>query len=350
MDRTRPERKKLIRMLSLTDPAEIESLYKQAYQVKKGYVGTKVYFRGLIELSNICAKNCYYCGIRSGNSNVQRYQIGKEEVLAEARWCYEQRYGSLVLQGGEREDRAWTDFVTELVIGIKELSQGKLGITLSLGEQTEDVYRQWFEAGAHRYLLRIEESNTMLYKTLHPADHSFEHRLESLRMLRKLGYQNGTGVMIGLPGQTVEHLADDILFFFDEDIDMIGMGPFIPHHETPFGHLVAEYDPAHALEMGLKMIAVTRIALKDVNIASTTALQALQPVGREMGLLAGANIIMPNVTDTSFRKSYQLDEGKPGLDENALSSRNALEESILSIGETIGYSEWGDSRHFKAKT
>ncbi len=346
----RPNREELIAMLSLADPAELESLYRQAYEVKKRYVGTKVFFRGLIELSNICSKNCYYCGIRSGNTKVKRYQISKGEVLMEARWCWEQRYGSLVIQAGEREDKAWTDFITEIVTEINAFSQVQLGVTLSLGEQTEDIYRQWFEAGAHRYLLRIEESSSILYKELHPADHSFARRLECLRTLKKVGYQTGTGVMIGLPGQTAEHLADDILFFYDEDIDMIGMGPFIPHHETPLAHLLPSCDPRQALEAGLKMIAVTRIALKDVNIASTTALQALMPSGRELGLLAGANIIMPNITDTSFRRGYQLYEGKPGLDENALSSREALERSILSIGETIGYEEWGDSRHFKTRS
>lgn len=343
----RPNRDELIAMLSLTDPSETEALYRRAYEVKRRYVGTKVYFRGLIELSNICSKDCHYCGIRSGNPNVRRYTICREEVIAEAKWCFEQRYGSIVLQAGEREDAAWTDFVTDLIQGIKEVSGGELGITLSLGEQTDEVYRCWHEAGAHRYLLRIETSNPALYQTLHPADHSFEKRLNCLRTLKKLGYQVGTGVMIGLPGQTVADLADDILFFYDEDIDMLGMGPFIPHHETPLAHLVDGYDAGAALDRGLKMIAACRIALKDVNIASTTALQALMSTGRELGLLAGANIIMPNITDTRFRESYQLYEGKPGLDENAISSREGLERSILSIGESIGYGEWGDSRHFR---
>ncbi len=346
MNYSRPQRDELIKMLSLSEPDEIAALYKQAYQVKLEHVGNKVHLRGIIELSNICSKDCYYCGIRSSNTKMERYQICREEVLEEASWCFQQRYGSLVLQAGEREDKVWTDFITQLVSDIKTLSQGKLGITLSLGEQSEEVFRQWFEAGAHRYLLRIEEADPELYKTLHPADHSFEKRRECLRILRKVGYQTGTGVMIGLPGQTVEHLADDILFFFDEDIDMIGMGPFIPHQDTPFAHLVPGYDNEKALEAGLKMIAATRIALKDVNIASTTALQALQAAGREMGLLAGANIIMPNVTSTSYRKGYQLYEGKPGLDENAPDTRDALEKSIHSIGESIAYDEWGDSKHF----
>ncbi len=343
----RPEREDLIKMLSTSGKEAENDLFRRAYEVKKRYVGTTVYFRGLIELSNICSKNCYYCGIRSGNPNVQRYTITREEVLEEAKWCLDQRYGSIVLQAGERSDRAWVDFVTGLVRDIKDLSVGKLGITLSLGEQTEETYRAWYEAGAHRYLLRIETSDPVHYKSLHPADHSHAERLQCLRLLRKLNYQTGTGVMIGLPGQSIENLADDILFFYDMDIDMIGMGPFIPHHETPLADQEASFKAEDALNMGLKMIAATRIALKDVNIASTTALQALDGHGRELGLLAGANIIMPNVTDTRFRRGYQLYEGKPGLDENALGSRIALEKSILSIGETIGYDEWGDSRHFR---
>ncbi len=345
----RPNRDELIILLSLSDPDEVEALYKRAYDVKKEYVGTTVYFRGLIELSNICAKNCYYCGIRSGNSKVKRYTIAKDEVLAEAKWCFEQGYGSIVLQSGEREDAAYTGYIVELIQAIKELSGGELGITLSLGEQTEEVYQKWYEAGAHRYLLRIETSNPQLYAALHPADHSYHRRLQCLRTLKKLNYQVGTGVMIGLPGQTVADLADDILFFYDEDIDMIGMGPFIPHHETPLADYSQSFDPAQALEAGLKMIAVCRIALKDVNIASTTALQALFPTGRELGLQAGANILMPNLTDVQYREGYQLYDGKPCLDENASLCKNCLENRIKSIGETIGYREWGDSRHFQGR-
>ncbi len=345
----RPNRQELIEMLSLKKKDEIEALYKRAYEVKKQYVGTKVYLRGLIELSNICTRNCYYCGIRKDNHLLERYYINKEEVLKEAKWCFEQHYGSLTIQAGERSDKSWIDYIEELVKEIKTLTDGKMGITLSLGEQSEETYRRWFEAGAHRYLLRIETSNPELYKNLHPAENSFENRLECIRSLEKIGYQVGSGVMIGLPNQTMEDLADDILFFYDEDIDMIGMGPFIPHHQTPLAYLLATFHPDEALEQALKMIAATRIALKDVNIASTTALQALHPKGRELGLLAGANVLMPNITDTRFREGYQLYEGKPGLNENALAIRKALEESIYSIGESIGYDEWGDSPHFKNK-
>ena len=345
----RPNRQELIEMLSLQAKDEIEELYRKAYEVKKQYVGTKVYLRGLIELSNICTRNCYYCGIRRDNHNVERYNIDQEEVLKEARWCFEQHYGSLTIQAGERSDKSWIDYIEELIKEIKTLTDGKMGITLSLGEQSEETYLRWFEAGAHRYLLRIETSNPDLYKSLHPAENSFENRLGCIRSLKKIGYQVGSGVMIGLPHQTMEDLADDILFFYDEDIDMIGMGPFIPHHQTPLAYLLSTFHPEEALEQALKMIAATRIALKDVNIASTTALQALHPKGRELGLLAGANVLMPNITDTRFRKGYQLYEGKPGLNENALAIRKALEESIFSIGESIGYDEWGDSPHFKSK-
>ena len=345
----RPDKQELIDMLSTTGEEAMQALYNRAYEIKKQYVGTKVYFRGLIELSNICAKNCYYCGIRSGNSEVQRYQIALDEALAEARWCFEQHYGSLVIQAGEREDRAWVDLITELITGIKQLSDGKLGITLSLGEQTEEVYRRWFEAGAHRYLLRIETTNQDLYAKLHPASHSFSHRRECLRLLRKTGYQVGTGVMVGLPEQTLADIADDILFFYDEDVDMLGMGPFIPHHGTPLAYLEKDFDAKAALDMGLKMIATCRIALKDVNIATTTALQALHPEGRELGLLAGANVLMPNITDTRFREGYQLYDGKPCLDENADQCIGCLTRRIASIGEEIGFDEWGDSRHFQKR-
>lgn len=346
----RPIKEALVEMLSLTDEQDLKELYDRAYEIKKKYVGTTVYFRGIIELSNICSKNCFYCGIRSGNPDFKRYTISLDEALAQAKWCYQMNYGSLVIQAGERRDSAWTGLITELITKIKELSNGELGITLSLGEQSLDTYRQWFEAGAHRYLLRIETTNRELYAQLHPADHDFEKRLKCLDYLKEAGYQVGTGIMVGLPGQTVEDIADDILFFYDQDVDMLGMGPFIPHHGTPLSHLVDDFDNDKALKMGLKLIAASRISLKDVNIATTTALQALHPKGREMGLLAGANVLMPNITDTKYREGYQLYEGKPGLNENAMETVEALIQSIESIGESVGFGRWGDSVHFSKRT
>jgi len=346
----RPDKQELIKLLSLQDKAEIQALFNRAYEIKVQNVGNTVFFRGIIELSNICTKNCFYCGIRRDNSNVERYLMTKEEVIEAALWSYEQGYGSVVIQSGEREDDLFTSLITETLYEIKEASKGELGITLSLGEQTFDVYKKWYDAGAHRYLLRIETSNPDLYQKLHPKDHNWEHRVQCLKDLKSIGYQAGTGVMIGLPHQSIEDLANDILFFYDMDIDMLGMGPFIPHTDTPFKGFADDFVAETALENALKMIAVCRIALPDINIASTTALQALNPTGREMGLLAGANIIMPNITDTKYRSNYQLYDGKPCLDENATMCRGCLENRIRSIGETIGYNQWGDSAHHRNKS
>lgn len=332
-------------LLSLQKPEEIEALYKKAYQIKTSVLGKKVYFRGLIEFSNICEKDCLYCGIRKSNKNLERFMMTKEEMLSEARFALENNYGSVVLQSGERTDKYFVDFVENIVREIKNISDGKLGITLCLGEQSEHTYKKWFSAGAHRYLLRIETSNPELYKKIHPPDSSFENRKKCLQILKNCGYQVGTGVMIGIPGQTIHDLASDILFFKDMDVDMIGMGPFIPHKDTPLGK-ETKIKPEEQLELGLKMIAVTRIYLKDVNIASTTALQALSPTGRELGILAGANIIMPNLTETKYRASYKLYDGKPCLDENSAMCKSCLQKRIEAIGETIAFGEWGDSLHF----
>jgi biotin synthase len=346
MKTKRPETNEIIKMLSLTIPEEVEALYKQAYAIKKQQVGTTVFFRGIVELSNICRKNCYYCGIRKDNHNVERFLLTKDEVIKSALWAFEQHYGSVVLQSGERDDDEFVLFIEEVIKALKEKTDGRLGITLSLGEQTEETYARWYNAGAHRYLLRIETSSPELYRKLHPADHDWQHRLNCIRTLKKLGFQTGTGVMIGLPYQTLPDLASDIQFFYDEDIDMIGMGPYIPHADTPLASVMENYKSEEQLELALKMIATCRILLKDINIASTTALQALKPDGREMGLLAGANIIMPNITDSKYRANYQLYNGKPCLDENASLCRNCLERRISGIGETIGYDQWGDSPHF----
>ena len=341
----------IIQLLSLTEKDDIEQLYKQAYKIKTENVGNKVYFRGIIEFSNICAKDCYYCGIRKSNQSVDRFIMEKQEIINSAIWAYEAGYGSIVLQSGEREDNQFADFVEELLLEIKEKTDNKLGITLSLGEQTEETYKRWFNAGGHRYLLRIETSNKSLYQSLHPENHGHEKRIECINSLKRLGYQTGTGVMIGLPNQTIEDLANDILFFEENDIDMIGMGPFIPHHDTPLSNSLGEFNDYKEgqLELALKMIAVARIYLKDVNIASTTALQALDHSGREMGLQAGANIIMPNVTDTKYREKYQLYDNKPCMDENSTMCKACLGNRVKSVGETIGYNEWGDSPHYKKR-
>lgn len=340
----------IIYLLNSTDQKEYDELMQAAYKVKNDNVGHKAYYRGIIEFSNICAKDCYYCGIRKSNPNVPRFAMTIDEIVECAELSWKMNYGSVVLQSGERTDEEFVSFVEEAILAIKKMSNNELGITISLGEQSENTYRRWYVAGAHRYLIRIESSNNELYKTLHPQDHDFNERYECLNRLRRVGYQVGTGVMIGLPKQTTEDLANDIMFFKEQDIDMIGMGPYIPHHETPMGENVKDFDKEKQLKLGLKMIALTRLYLKDVNIASTTALQALLHEGREMGLQAGANIIMPNITHTKYREGYQLYDNKPCTDENATMCRACLEGRIGKIGEDIGYNEWGDSPHWKKRT
>ncbi|MFA7255510.1 MAG: [FeFe] hydrogenase H-cluster radical SAM maturase HydE [Candidatus Omnitrophota bacterium] len=338
----------MLKWLGEKDPVKLEELFREARACAVRHVGTKVYFRGLIEFSNYCAKDCYYCGIRKSNTNVIRFSMEEDEILQCARAAQEMDYGSIVLQSGERQDETHICFVEDILHKIKAATSGKLGITLSLGEQTQETYERWFKAGAHRYLLRIETSSPALYKKLHPADHSFSTRRDCLRTLRKIGYQVGTGVMIGLPFQTHKNLVEDILFFKKEDIDMVGMGPYVPHGDTPL--VPADHDPEENLRLGLVMIALTRLILKNVNIAAATALQALDPEGREKGVQAGANIIMPNITPTDYRKFYRLYDNKPCLDENALQCKSCLERRIEAAGAEIGYGEWGDSPHALKKS
>ena len=332
-------------LLALQDPAP---LFAAAYAVKLAQVGKGVSIRGLIELGNQCAQDCFYCGIRRGNAKVERYRLSVDDVERMARWCWEHGYGSVVLQSGEIESAANTAYIEEIIRRLRAFGGDELGITLSLGEQTEEVYARWRAAGAHRYLLRIETSSPELYAQLHPADHSHARRLECLRALKRLGYQTGSGVMCGLPGQTVDDLARDVELFRELDLDMIGMGPYIPHPDTPLGRDVAltpEY-AARQLRLGLKLIAATRLYLHDVNIAATTALQALDDRGREQGILAGANVLMPNATDVEFRDRYQLYAGKPCREESADACRGCLDRRVASIGENVKWGVRGDSPHY----
>ncbi len=337
-------------LLALDNPADIEQLRGAAYDTATREVGDEVYYRGLIELSNICSRNCLYCGIRSGNKVVERYSLDLPTVVETAIWAAHAGYGSCVLQAGERQDEKFISFIEECIRVIKRqtisetLPQG-LGITLSLGEQTADTYHRWRAAGAHRYLLRIETSSPELFARIHPADQSLTSRLQALNDLAETGFQVGTGVMIGLPGQTIADLAADIRFFTDHDIDMIGMGPYI----TAAGNSMQDaemMEQGRLVQLAMNMIAVTRLVLRDVNIAATTALETLVDDGRERGISFGANVIMPNLTPLAVRTKYQLYDGKPGLDECGEDTATRLERGITSVGRRIGRNAWGDSRHF----
>lgn len=310
-----------------------DGLFEYARRVRDAAIGDRVYLRGLIEFSNRCRKDCLYCGIRCSNPNPQRYELDQDVVMRAAEYALEQNYGSVVLQAGEQVSIRFVDKIAHCIRGIKELSGGKLGITISLGEQTRQTYQLWREAGAHRYLLRIESSNRELYQKIHPATgHNFDTRLECLNVLREVGYQVGTGVMIGLPGQRVEDLAADLEFLLTQDIDMCGMGPYIEHPDAPLG--VSNWPLDQRFALALRMIALLRIQMPTINIASTTALHALDPKGREKGVAAGANILMPNITPDDLRPEYKLYNNKPMSD-------------IDLTGFKVGYGEWGDSLHFR---
>ena len=347
------KRNTIIENLSLSEPASLVALYAEANAVKTSTIGNNVYLRGLIEFSNICCKNCYYCGIRSDNKEVNRYELSDEEVLDAVKFAWENRYGSVVLQSGEQQSTHFTERITRLLHEIKVSTNNEIGITLSCGEQTAETYKEWYKAGAHRYLLRIETSSRELYSKLHPNDtrHSYDARLEAIRLLREEGYQVGTGVMIGLPFQTIDNLADDLLFFQSMNIDMVGMGPYLEHSQTPlYRYRNFLLPPEKRLELALKMVATLRLLMPDINIAATTALQVLHPEGREMAVFAGANIIMPNITLTKFRSDYLIYEHKPNVNDDAAISKSKLEQTLQTSGITIGYSEWGDSKHFRHKT
>lgn len=334
------------------DEKERTLVFEKAAQIKTKFVGNKVYFRGLIEYSNICSKDCYYCGIRSGNEKMMQYELSEDDVFEAAKYAFDEGYGSLVIQAGEISSKKFVDKITNLLFKIKEMSNGELGITLSLGEQSEETFKTWFDAGAHRYLIRIEASDRNLYSKLHPNNivHDYDFRLESLKLLRKIGYQVGTGVMIGLPFQTIENLADDLLFMKGLDIDMCGMGPYIEHVDTPLYQYKDQLmSKRERFVLSLKMIAILRILMKDINIAASTAMQTLDDAGREKAIKVGANIIMPNLTPLKYRESYLLYEDKPCIDEEASECKNCLEARIKIAGATIGYDEWGDSEHFKER-
>jgi biotin synthase len=349
--RKKMNREDLVFLLDARGDDEQE-LFRTAREVQLVEVGHKVHFRGLVEFSNLCGKDCYYCGIRKSNRAVHRYDLSDGQILDAARFAYENQYGSLVLQSGELESPAFTSRIENLLKKIKLLSDGKLGITLSLGEQRREVYERWFEAGAHRYLLRIETSSPELYHRYHPGNalHSYERRLECLHSLQSMGYQTGTGVMIGLPFQDTGHLADDLLFMQEFDVDMAGMGPYIEHPDTPLFSYRKQLLPIQErFHLALKMIATLRILMKDINIAAATALQAIDPLGREKAVRAGANIIMPNITPGKYRNDYALYENKPCVDEEPEECLNCLDVRVQLADGEIGYGEWGDSKHYRRR-
>lgn len=307
-----------------------QELLKKADEVRKKYVGDGVHLRGLIEFSNICKCSCKYCGLRSFNNKIERYRLDPQEIIEYAKRGVDMGYKTIVLQSGE-DSFYDTDKMCQIISGIKKYD---VALTLSIGEKTYDEYKAYRDAGADRYLLRIETTDEKLYQELHP-NMDFENRKRCLYDIKKIGYEVGTGCLVGLPNQTVDSLADDILFFKELDADMIGIGPFIPHPDTP---LKAELNSDN-FDMALKVMAIVRLLLPDINIPATTAMETINPEGRIIALQSGANVVMPNILDSEYKVKYEIYPNKICLDENSGKCRKCIEGKINSIGRYVSTSK-----------
>jgi biotin synthase len=326
--------------------SRLQELYAQADAVRKQHVGDAVHLRGLIEISSHCMRQCMYCGLRRGNRALERYRMTKEEVIGCAREAERLGFGTVVLQAGE-DPALSSDWVAGIVQWIKR--ETPLAVTLSLGERSEDELRCWREAGADRYLLRFETSDEILFRTIHPQCFpGAPDRLTLLRQLKHLGYEAGGGVMVGIPGQSFDSLAEDILAFRSLDLDMIGIGPYIAHPGTPLGSgtlrpAIAPADQAPSTEtMVYKMIALARLACPTANIPSTTALATINRThGRKQGLSVGANVVMPNLSPAKYRRLYEIYPAKACIDESATDCDQCLRGQIHSLGRFAGRSSGG---------
>ncbi len=325
----------LVPLLACSEDDALQ-LYKAADEVRSKFMGDEVHLRGLIEFSNYCRCNCRYCGLRRGNRKLERYRLSPDEITATALKAEELGYRTVVLQSGE--DLWFTpERIGEIVKVIKE--QTSLAVTLSVGERDENTYRLWRESGADRCLLRIETTDPALFKALHPEDR-LEDRIACLFTLRELGYQLGTGVMTGLPGQTVESLARDIIWMHELGAEMIGVGPFIPHPDTPL-----ENERGGTVEQTLRLIAVLRLVFPYVHLPATTAMGTLDPQGREKALEAGANVWMPNVTPQKVRPQYELYPNKICIGEDAGDCRACVGLRLMSVGRRIAKGRGDAVRH-----
>lgn len=344
------------------DPRQLARLYAAADAVRTATVGPEVHLRGLIEVSNACARACAYCGISVHNRSIQRYRMGREEILDCARRARELGYGTVVMQAGE-DPLLTGPFIADIIRAIKR-DIGGLAVTLSLGERSRDDLVLWRQAGADRYLLRFESSNPRLYARIHPAAHGHPPvdpsaaevpRIGMLRELHDLGFQAGSGVMVGIPGQTWDDLVGDLRTFQALDIEMIGVGPYIPHPSTPLAH---DFDGAaehgeqvpNTVLTALKMVALARILVPDANIPATTAVATLNKAhGREDALKAGANVVMPNLTPPAYRALYEIYPDKACVNETAEQCHSCLAARIHAVGRCIG-TGFGDAPKHHRRT
>lgn len=316
------------RLLTGLSPEDAEYLFARARAVRHRVYGKAVYLRGLIEFTNYCKNDCYYCGIRRSNCNAERYRLRKEQILD----CCDQGYGlglrTFVLQGGE--DGYFTDErICDLVSEIKS-RYPDCAVTLSIGEKSRESYQAFFDAGTDRYLLRQETSNPAHYRYLHPEELSIENRKRCLWDLKDIGYQVGCGIMVGSPGQTASHIVEDLVFMHALQPHMVGIGPFIPHKDTQFRN-----EKQGTLEDTLHLLAILRLMLPHALLPATTALGTIHPLGREKGILAGANVVMPNLSPTAVRGKYLLYDGKICTGDEAAECRHCMERRMEYIGYQV---------------
>ncbi|MDP2853450.1 MAG: [FeFe] hydrogenase H-cluster radical SAM maturase HydE [Smithellaceae bacterium] len=334
----------IIDWLREEDEQKLETLWQRANETRIAHVGDQVHLRGLIEISNICARRCGYCGISADNRQIERYRMTEEEIMDCVQKAVGFGYGTVVMQAGE--DYGITrEWMAHIIRRIK--AETSLAVTLSLGERPAEDLMAWREAGANRYLIRFETSNRILYDRIHPplGDNPSD-RFAILANLKKLGYEVGSGIMIGIPGQIYEDLARDILAFRKLDLDMIGVGPFIPHPETPLGQCLPDASVDEQVpnteKMTYKVIALTRLVCPEANIPSTTALASLNKTdGRELGLMRGANIVMPNLTPPQYRVMYEIYPNKACINETSEACASCLSMRILNIGRAVGSGQGG---------
>lgn len=342
-------RDEVLNWLRESDPTKLERLWAMADRVRQQYVGPAVHLRGLVEISSHCARQCGYCGLRAANRGLNRYRMNYTEILDCAHRAVALGYGTLVMQGGE--DYAITaEWMADVIRQVK--AETGLAVTLSLGERREDELRAWKEAGADRYLLRFETSDRELYELIHPPlGGQTSDRVAILRQLKQIGYEAGSGIMVGIPGQTCDSVADDLLLCRELDLDMFGVGPYIPHPQTPLGaegspRAIAAMDQIPSSEeMVYKTVALTRVLCPEINIPATTALATINKAsGRELGLQRGANVVMPNLTPLAYRAMYEIYPAKVCVDETGEQCAKCLSGRIRSIGRDIGSGPGGRRR------
>lgn len=332
------EKHQWIQLLTEWDEADRDFAAQKAAAIARGRFGNRIFTRGLIEFSNYCKNDCYYCGIRRSNQQANRYRLDKKDILACCQTGYRLGFRTFVMQGGE-DPYFTTGRMTDIIRAVKA-GYPDCALTLSLGERTAEDYQAFYDAGADRYLLRHETADNQHYESLHPAAMRPENRKQCLRHLKAIGYQVGCGFMVGSPGQTAEHLAEDFIFIRELSPHMVGIGPFIPHHDTPFCN-----ERPGALKQTLFLLSLIRIMCKDVLLPATTALGTIDPMGRELGIRAGANVVMPNLSPPAVRKDYLLYDNKICTGDEAAECRNCLDKRMAAIDYQL-VAERGDWRKY----